>query len=123
MAGLPRPITCSSARLTREAGKEKSHLDAQRFTMKSSIIKQPHRAAIAELVMHKVHRPALIGLVGNRQRLLASPNQPFPGFYPQIELQRPIDPGIPFVISAKALDVAQVQKHTKPRVALAGRDT
>lgn len=62
------------------------------------------------LVMHKVHRPALIRLVGNRQRLWLSPNQPFPGFYPQIELQRPIDPVYPFVIPAKALDVAQVQK-------------
>ena len=51
-AGLPcHSMTCSSTRLTREAGKEKS-TSMQCFAIEViDHIKQPHRTTIAELVM------------------------------------------------------------------------
>lgn len=110
--GLPRhPITCSSARLTREAGKEKINLDARCFAVEVvDHIKQPYRAAIAELVMHEDHRPTQVRLVRDSQWLRFGTHQPFLGFYPQIELQRPIVPVYPVVVPAKAFDIVQVQE-------------
>lgn len=61
--GLPRhALTCPSARLTRDAGKEKIHLNTQRFVVEViDHIKQPHRATITELAIDEAHQPAAIG--------------------------------------------------------------
>ena len=53
----------------------KIHLDAQCFAIEViDHIKQPHRTTIAELVMHKVHRPTVIRLVRDCQRLRLGPH-------------------------------------------------
>lgn len=73
--------------------------------------------------MHKVHRPAGIGFFRHCQRCRFFAHQPFPGFYPQVELQFPINPVYPLVVPAKPFDVAQIEKaEPEAPVALAGCD-
>ena len=71
--------------------------------------------------MHKVHRPALIGLCWHCQGLWLLPNNPLLGLDAHIEPQGPIEPIHPFVVPTKSLDVAKKQEaQSKVPVTLTG---
>ncbi len=60
--GLPRQsMICSSDRITRVAGKDRSTSMPQAFAVELvKHVEQPEAGAIAGLVVHEVHRPDLI---------------------------------------------------------------
>lgn len=73
-------------------------------------IEQLDASADSQSVMHEVHRPDFIDRCRHRQWLWLFTNQSFPGFDSEVEFQLPVNAVLAFVVPAKALDVAQVQK-------------
>lgn len=85
-------------------------LDAQRLAVVVvDDVEQPEVAAIAELVVHEVHRPYLIDGGGHHQWFGFLLLQTLLGLDPQVQFQFPVDAIHPLVIPGKALDVAQIQ--------------
>src|SRR5471032_891658 len=92
------------------------HLDTQTFPVEIvDHVKQPNAAPVAQLVVHEVHRPNLVDRRRNRQRQWAFAYQALARLYPQVQLQRPIDPIDALVVPLKALHVAQIQEVRFPR--------
>src|SRR5690606_13916169 len=111
-ARLPTPLDDLLQRADHPGRRQRQvDLDAQAFAVKViQYVEQPEAAAVAELVVHEVHRPDLVDRIGHRQRLGLLAHQAFPWLDPQVQLQLPVDAVDPLVIPAKALDVAQVQE-------------
>lgn len=73
--------------------------------------------------MHKIHQPAVIGLVGHSQYLRLFTHQPPLEFDPHVQFKLPINPVDTLVIPAKPFDVAQAEKtEAKASVALGTGD-
>lgn len=73
-------------------------------------IEQAKAASVFQLVVHEVHRPDLVALLRHRQPLGLLAHQALARLDAQVQLQLPVNAVHPFVVPAKALDVAQVQK-------------
>lgn len=72
-------------------------------------VKQAEAATIGRLIVHEVHRPAVIDRLRYCQWLGLFPRDAFARLDLQVQLQFPIDPVHRLVISAVAFYVAQVQ--------------
>jgi len=125
-SGLPRhSMIRSSERITRSDGSEKSTSIPQVFAVEVvNCIEQPDAAPIGELVVHEVHRPALInrGRDRQRQRLLA--HQAMARLDPQVQIEFAVNPVDALVVPFKALHVAQVKEaQAKAPVALVVRQS
>jgi len=60
------------------------------------------------MIVHKIHRPDVIGRIRNNQRKWLLPLDSPLGLYPQVQFQFAVNTVNPFVVPAVPLDVAQV---------------
>lgn len=100
-------MICSSEWITRRWQRQ---VDLDRPPFATEVVQhveQPKVAAVAELVMHEVHRPAFVNWARHRQRLGAFAHQAFLRLDPQVRLQLAEDQVDTLVFPAMALDVAQ----------------
>jgi len=86
-------------------------LDAQAFTIEViDDVEQADAASVGKLIMHKIHRPALVDRSRHSQwqRLLAY--QAVARLNPQVQLELAVNPVDTLVVPFEPFDVAQVQE-------------
>ena len=95
------------------------HLDAQGLAVEVvDHIKQPDAAPVFQLVVHEVHRPDLVAVLGHRERLWFLAHQALARLDAQVQLQLPVDPVHAFVVPGETAHVAQMQE-TQPEAPVA----
>lgn len=87
------------------------HLDAQSPAVEVvDHVEQPDAATVLQLVVHEVHRPDLIAVLGHRQRLGLVSHQALARFDAQVQLHLPVNPVHALVIPGEVTHIAQVQE-------------
>jgi hypothetical protein len=77
---------------------------------KSSTLPKLLLGSIGKLVVHEVHRPALVDRGRHRQRQRLFARQAMARLNPQVQLKLTVNPVDALVVPFEALDVAQVQE-------------
>ena len=94
------------------------YLDSQAFTIEVvDDVEQADAASVGKLVMHEVHRPALVDRSRHRQWLRLLAYQAVARLDPQIQLELPINPVDALVIPLEVLTLRRYRKHSpKPQL-------
>src|SRR5476651_118387 len=103
----------------------KIHVDDQAFAIEIiDHVEQADAATVAQLVVHKVHRPDLIHRRGNSQTQWPFAHEALARLDAQVQFECPVDPIDTLVVPLKALHVAQIQEaQAEAPIALIGRQT